>query len=76
MKKILISSQDFGYGATTQLFALLKHLLDEHHQEVNIHILANASSQTFYTNFLKYNPAYDSCLSFIHNPEKEYDTYV
>jgi hypothetical protein len=71
--KILLSSQDFGYWPTTQMFSFIKHLLI-HWFAWEIFIKNNSSSKIFYDNFIKDNNWINIYL--VDNYSWNYDKYI
>lgn len=71
--KILLSSQDFWYWATTQMFSIIQHLLIRWF-DWKIWIVENNSSKIFYQNFIKENPNWNIFLQ--SDFDDTYDIYV
>ena len=71
--KILFSSQDFWYWATTQMFSIIQHLLIRWF-DWKIWIVENNSSKIFYQNFIKENPNWNIFLQ--SDFDDTYDIYV
>jgi len=71
--KILLSSQDFWYWPTTQMFSFIKHLL-LYWFSGEIYIKNNASSRIFYHNFIQEN-VYEN-IFLVESFDGDYDKYV
>lgn len=71
--KILISSQDFWFGPTAQMFSFLKHLF-LYWFNGDVFIKNNFSTQIFYDNFIRENSAKN--LYLVNNFNWSYDRYV
>lgn len=72
--KLIFSSQDFGYGPTSQMFSLLKHLLREGYRK-EILIKSSKTTKIFFDNFCKENT--QAKIRLIDNLEDEVgDLYV
>lgn len=71
--KILFSSQDFWYWATTQMFSIIQHLLMNWF-DWKIWVVENKSTIIFFQNFIKENP--DSNVVLQKDFDDTYDIYI
>lgn len=70
-----MSAQNFWFWPTTQMFAILKHLLlADKKQDREIDIIRNNTTSIFFDNFVAYNKI--SNIRLIDEVTKTYDTYI